>query len=141
MKRRMCAAAALCCALVLTACGMTPQTAARRVERDQAELTQIVQQVTQARSVDGVQYDGARRVVFVQDTGMVEFVCDAWGFASQTASSGFYYSPGGVPLGFDGADLALVPENGGWRWDEDGGDNWYYTERLCGNWFFYEMHF
>ena len=34
-----------------------------------------------------------------------------------------------------------APSGGGWRWEEPGGDNWAYTQRLAERWYWYEMHF
>ncbi len=54
---------------------------------------------------------------------------------------GLYYASNGNPVGYQGADLIFEKHNRGWKWVEDTGDNWMYTEHIVGNWYWYEMHF
>lgn len=62
------------------------------------------------------------------------------GFASQTSYYGFYYSPENRPLGFCGEELSLPEEVIAFQYEMEG-DNWYGTEKITDNWFYYEMHY
>ena len=35
----------------------------------------------------------------------------------------------------------LAPSGNGFEWQEANGDNWYYTEHICGNFYYYEASF
>ncbi len=69
----------------------------------------------------------------------VEFTCDSWGIGSSTSYYGFYYSPAG-PEPFQGAEVELTPQNGGYAWQGEG-DNWGVTRQLTGDFYYYEAHF
>lgn len=69
----------------------------------------------------------------------VEFTCDGWGLGSSTSYYGFYYSPAG-PEPFQGAEVELTPQNGGYAWQGEG-DNWGVTRQLTGDFYSYEAHF
>ena len=69
----------------------------------------------------------------------VEFTCDGWGFGSSTSYYGFYYSPAG-PEPFQGAEVELTPQNGGYAWQGEG-DNWGVTRALGQGFYYFEVHF
>lgn len=71
---------------------------------------------------------------------IVEYETGCWGFASQTSYYGFYYSPEDRPLGFNGEKLELPNTITAFQYELEG-DNWYYTEKLTNNWYYYEMHY
>ena len=58
---------------------------------------------------------------------------------------GFYYSKTGEPLGFMGETENLEPDKSGagWIWEqakeEKSGHDVYYTEKIVGNWYWYDM--
>ena len=75
--------------------------------------------------------------------GFVDFDCGGSGFGSETSYCGFYYSdddnmteiwcaPSGVSLGKSGS---------GYEWHEENGDNTYYTENICGHFYYYEASY
>lgn len=72
---------------------------------------------------------------------MVDFFVDGRGMGSQTSYWGFYTTTDGLPAGFQGADMALTPEEGGWSWREEHGDNAYFTCLLAPGWYYYRMEF
>lgn len=75
--------------------------------------------------------------------GFVDFECGGSGFGSETSYCGFYYSaddnmteiwcaPSGVSLSESGS---------GYEWHEKNGDNTYYTENICGHFYYYEASY
>jgi len=92
------------------------------------------------RGVEKDSYHGWK-VDCYKENEQVEFLVSASGFGSSTSYKGIYYSAQNIPLGFQGADVDFVPYENGWRWEQNGGDNWQYTERIFENWFWFEIHF
>lgn len=74
------------------------------------------------------------------DSGMIEFFVKGRGIAPASSYFGFYYSVDGVPLAFQNAKVTLVESGDGWQWTH-GGDNRGYTEKISGNWYYYEASF
>lgn len=85
---------------------------------------------------------------FVQDIDagktVVDFSCGGAGVGSETAYVGFYYTlendMAAVWCAPSSAD-ALTPSGNGFKWQESNGDNQYYTEHICGNFYYYEASF
>ncbi len=71
----------------------------------------------------------------------VDFTCQTKGFGASTDYYGFYYSADDLPRGFQGSTLTFTPYQDGLRWEEPGGDNSCYLEKLAQNWYYFEMHF
>lgn len=85
---------------------------------------------------------------FIQDIDadetLVDFSCGGAGVGSGTSYVGFYYTPDDdmtavwcAPFSAD----SLTPAGNGFEWKEPHGDNWYYTEHICGNFYYYEASF
>lgn len=56
--------------------------------------------------------------------------------------TGFFYSSSGELVGYLGKDMDFEKHGNGWLWEEGiGSDNWFYAERIIGNWYWYEMHY
>ena len=72
---------------------------------------------------------------------MIEFSTFSSGFGSETAYEGFYYSEEDVPCGFQGTSMSFQFDGGSWSWHESDGDNFEYTEKILGKWYWYRMHF
>lgn len=78
------------------------------------------------------------------DETVVDFSCGGAGVGSGTSYVGFYYT-----LENDMAAVwcapssasALKPSGNGYEWKESNGDNRYYTEHICGNFYYYEVSF
>ena len=75
---------------------------------------------------------------------VVEFSCGGAGVGSGTAYVGFYYTADNnmsalwcAPASAD----ALTPSGDGYAWQEPNGDNQYYTDHICGNFYYYEASF
>lgn len=78
------------------------------------------------------------------DEAVVDFSCGGAGVGSGTSYVGFYYTPDNdmtaVWCAPSSAD-ALTPSGDGFEWREENGDNRYYTEHICGNFYYYEAMF
>ena len=77
------------------------------------------------------------------DETVVDFYCGGAGFGSATAYTGFYYTPKDdmTALWCAPSDGQLRPLGSGFEWREEGGDDRYYTEHICGNFYYYEASF
>lgn len=73
--------------------------------------------------------------------GMVEFITKGTGVGSSTAYEGFYYSEDDCPIGFQGTEAGFVPDDTGWSWEEENGDNRERTERISARWYWFQMNF
>ena len=78
------------------------------------------------------------------DEAVVNFSCGGAGVGSGTSYVGFYYTTDNdmtaVWCAPSSASL-LTPSGNGFEWQESNGDNWYYTEHICGNFYYYEASF
>ena len=74
----------------------------------------------------------------------VEFSCGGAGIGSGTSYVGFYYTPDHNMTAVDDlvpAYAALKASGNGFEWKEPNGDNRYYTEHICGHFYYYEASF
>lgn len=73
----------------------------------------------------------------------VDFYCGGSGFGPSTSYCGFFYSAEGSMRDVWCAPLfsALTPEGDGYIWREHGGDNSYYVQPICDNFFYYESYY
>ena len=78
------------------------------------------------------------------DETVVDFSCGGAGMGSGTSYVGFYYTSENdmaavwcAPSSADG----LTPSGNGFEWKEPDGDNRYYTEHICGEFYYYEASF
>lgn len=75
------------------------------------------------------------------DAPIVEFVTSRFGIVPSGTYKGFYYTPADRPAGFQGTELDFTPSGNGWYWEEDGGDNRAYTEKISECWYWFEFRF
>ena len=78
------------------------------------------------------------------DDEAVDFSCGGAGVGSGTSYVGFYYTPDNDMTAVwcaPSSSLMLVPCGDGYEWWEPNGDNHYYTEHICGNFYYYEASF
>lgn len=54
---------------------------------------------------------------------------------------GFYYTPTDTPIGVRIFEIDFKQIDTGWYWKEPNGNNYYYTERISANWFYYLMDY
>jgi len=89
------------------------------------------------------QLKGVKEVTF--ENGVLDIYCGGSGFGSATNYYGFYYSPSNKPLvvwcGHISENNSLLPDGKGYSLKKPNDDNWYYTERIRENFFYYESHF
>ncbi len=79
-----------------------------------------------------------------EDDTVVDFFCGGAGIGSGTSYVGFFYSPDNDMTAVWCAPYSaasLVPCGNGFEWGEENGDNYYYTEHICGNFYYYEASF
>lgn len=75
---------------------------------------------------------------------IVDFSCGGAGVGSGTSYVGFYYSPNDDMTAVWCASYSvdsLTPSGNGFEWQEYNGDNRYYTEHICGHFYYYEASF
>ena len=75
------------------------------------------------------------------DNDVIEFSCGGYGWGSATGYVGFYYVPDD-----DMRAIWCAPSYAGLKSADEGyeyrsGDNYYYTENICGHFYYYEAAF
>ena len=70
----------------------------------------------------------------------ISYQTDAGGFGPQTSYYGFYWSPEGM-VNFADYSLVEIPDTAVGLKTRADGDNWFYTEKITGNWYYFEWHF
>lgn len=74
----------------------------------------------------------------------VDFSCGGAGFGSQTAYRGFFYTENDDMYAVWCAppnDQLLSADGAGYTWTEENGDNTYYVEKICDNFYYYDASF
>ena len=75
---------------------------------------------------------------------VIEFSCGGAGVGAGISCVGFYYTPDSdmtaVWCAPSSAD-SPVPCGDGYEWREENGDNSFYTEHICSNFYYYEASF
>ena len=74
---------------------------------------------------------------YIQDNQHQEFEYTSWGFIDAGVTYGYYYSPE------DEYQFKGPPYRNGYLkyGTPNSGKDWYYHERICENWYYYEEHF
>ena len=78
------------------------------------------------------------------DETVVDFSCGGAGVGSGTSYVGFYYTSENDMAAVwcaPSSASALTPSGNGFECQEPNGDNRYYTEHICGNFYYYEASF
>ena len=78
------------------------------------------------------------------DEAFVDFSCGGAGVGSGTSYVGFYYTADKDMTAVWCApppNSLLIPSGNGFGWQEPNGDNRYYTEHICGHFYYYESSF
>lgn len=121
----------------------TDQTSVSRVVMDnRPELEAAAESILAGEEAPDGLPDSVRNVQLLKgkDGGAyVSFMTGYGGFGSQTVYYGFYYSPAGLLDLVDGSAATVSDHVTGLKTAD--GDNWFYTERIAGNWYYYEQHF
>ena len=99
-------------------------------------------------AIENRDFSAFENQAFIQDIDadrrVVDFSCGGAGIGSGTSYVGFYYTPDddmtAVWCAPASSDL-LMSSGNGFEWREPDGDNRYYTEHICGNFYYYEASF
>ena len=78
------------------------------------------------------------------DIHVVDFSCGGAGVGSGTSYVGFFYTADDDMAAVWCApysEASLEPSGSGFAWQEENGDNRYYTEHICGHFYYYEASF
>ena len=97
------------------------------------------------RSGDYEALDGSGIITDISvQSDHVDFGCGGAGIGPETAYCGFYYTENddmSAPWCANHYGETLQPSGSGYIWKESGGDNVYYTEQICGHFYYYEAYF
>ncbi len=90
------------------------------------------------------QFEQVKKVYAMTDSGCVQYDCGGYGLSVSSHEFGFYYSEQDIPMAvFDGSFLGLdagfKKEGNGYSSTFD--HNVYYTEKICDNFWYFEVHF
>lgn len=131
----------LCVAAIfmLTACGNRPTTKERVLAVFDGQEELILEKIANSRADDEVEWDDLEGVIRVHtySNGIIEFECIAEGLMTAGVYAGFYYSPDDEPDSDSVSWLhgELVQDGNGYSYRN--GDDCYYTERICENFYYY----
>ena len=103
------------------------QQAQRRFARNRAEMTAIAQRFESGErtTLDTQSLRGVQRIAVHANPAWLEFQTGALGIVPSSVYYGVYYSPVDEPV----------------EMDMGGGDNRWYTQRICENWYYFEASF
>ena len=100
------------------------------------------------KSIEAGDYSAFENQGFIKDIDadktVVDFSCGGVGIGSGTSYVGFYYTVENDMAAVWCAPpfaSSLTPSGNGFEWQEPDGDNRYYTEHICGNFYYYEASF
>ncbi len=105
----------------------------------------IIEDVGENDFTDTEKIKGVKEVY--SDTDVIDVYCGGSGIGSATSYYGFYYSPDGLPRdawcgsNFGRTPDELIPEGKGFAIKNSNDDNYYYTEKIKDNFYYYEAHF
>ena len=133
------------CILITVAFYFNPASKRQRiftmVESNLEPYTELaVQLLATPDNAKDTRLDGVKNISPCQPT-QVDFTCFYRGFGSQTSYQGFYYSADDTPRGMGGTDLSFRKQGKGLQWEEAGGDNTCYIEKIFNNWYYFEQSF
>ncbi len=100
------------------------------------------------KAIEGGDYSAFENQGFIKDIDVdetvVDFSCGGAGIGSATSYVGFYYTPENDMAAVwcaPSSASSLTPSGNGFEWQEPNGDNRYYTEHICGNFYYYEASY
>ena len=91
-----------------------------------------------------LELEGVQKLRYWKNDGedlIIEYFCEGSGIASAGTYAGFYYTSEDQHVGYEGTASNFTKEKNGWRWEEENGDNYEYTERISAHWYYYEAGF
>lgn len=117
---------------------------------DKEDIFEFVRENEEAllKAMEAGNFSAFENKGFLKDINMsktvVDFSCGGAGVGSSTSYVGFYYTPANDMTAVWCAPPhpgSLLPSGKGFLWQEPDGDNRYYTEHICGNFYYYEASF
>ena len=120
---------------------------------DRAEKTDIIEFVIEheealREAVEQNDYTAFENSDIVLDIhpqeNAIKFYCGGAGFGAETIYVGFYYTADNDMTSLDLAPSSpdlLTPSGDGFEYREAAGDNRYYTEKICENFYYYEAEY
>lgn len=109
------------------------------VSENEEELLKAIE----AGDYSAFENQGFIKRIYTEET-VVDFSCGGAGFGPNTSYVGFFYTPDNDMTAVWCAPPSagvLYPSGDGYEWQESNGDNRYYTEHICGNFYYYEASF
>lgn len=153
MKKFVCKLFVLCMMCVLVGYGgatllFLSTTVGDRADKDNVFEFVCEEEAALLRAIEDGDFSAFEKKGFVKnvdaDPNVVEFACGGAGIGSSTSYVGFYYTADHDMMAVWCAPPSgsfLTPSRNGFEWQEPNGDNWYYTEPICGNFYYYEASF
>ena len=100
------------------------------------------------KAIEAGDYSAFENQGFIKDIDpdetVVDFSCGGAGVGSGTSYVGFYYTSENDMAAVwcaPSSASSLIPSGNGFEWQEANGDNRYFTEHICGNFYYYEASF
>ena len=158
MKKTICMLLVLCMFLPLAGCSEKDLAGAFFLSlvltgddsADKADVFEFVREKEDEllKAIEDGDFSAFENQGFIKDIDpdevVVDFSCGGAGVGSGTSYVGFYYTTDNdmtaVWCAPSSASL-LTPSGNGFEWQESNGDNRYYTEHICGNFYYYEASF
>lgn len=155
VKKGLCVLlAAVLLTVCLSGCGegllLMALVAAGDNRADKQEIMEFVRESEQVllAAVESKDFSDFENQGFINDVRVdqkvVDFDCGGAGIGSGTSYVGFYYTPENDMAALwcaPSSAKSLKPEGDGFGWQERNGDNRYYTEHICGNFYYYEASY
>jgi len=111
------------------------------VKHNNEELTATAENIIEENITVNAEYNSWRVDYYKKsDTPVVEFTVSSFGIVPSSHYKGFYYSPDDVPIGYQGVKTEFLQNGSRWEYSY-GGDNTGFTEKICDNWYWFEMKF
>ena len=158
MKKVICVLLVLCLLLPLVGCSGKDLAGAFffllvLTGDDSADKTDVFEFVREKeeellKAIEDGDFSAFENQGFIKDIDankmVVDFSCGGAGVGSGTSYVGFYFSPDNSLYDAWCAPFPsseLTPRRNGYEWKEPNGDNYYYVEHICGNFYYYEASF
>lgn len=157
MRKLICMLLVLCMLFSLTGCSdvlggafflFLAATSDDSADKDDVFEFVCEQEETLLKAIEDGDFSAFENKGFIKsidaDETIVDFSCGGAGVGSGTSYVGFYYTPDNDMAAVWCAPSSvgsLTPSGNGFEWQEPNGDNWYYTEHICGNFYYYEASF
>lgn len=146
MKKLLLVIFSLLIAIVMSSCGVL------KLADDRTDKIDIFTFVTENENllnecIESNDYKSLENVKIIKEIeseqGFVEFSCGGAGFGSATSYCGFYYSENDdmTVIWCAPKSEPLIKSGSGYMWQENSGDDTYYTEQICEHFYYYEASF